>query len=192
MSVKHHPRNRTRSIWPPKTDLKDADTTTASATEVIDHSDEKSASTGAAAAAAADQVKPGRHESADQSRDAHFDAFRASSGGAAAANTGADQCKQEPAASESSCSPNNVDGPNSDQGANQATGQTGANKQRRSRTSFTSEQIEILEQHYRDSTYPNVPTRERIARLTKLSESRIQVSSGPASWWWRHPSPPSH
>lgn len=58
---------------------------------------------------------------------------------------------------------------------NQPTAVT--NKQRRSRTSFTNEQIEILEQHYQVSTYPNVPTRERLARLTKLNEARIQVSS---------------
>ena len=50
-------------------------------------------------------------------------------------------------------------------------------KQRRSRTSFNQQQIDILEREFRNTTYPDVATRERLANLTKLSESRVQVSA---------------
>lgn len=49
-------------------------------------------------------------------------------------------------------------------------------KQRRSRTSFNVEQIEILEEAFRRASYPDVETREELARRTKLSENRVQVS----------------
>lgn len=49
-------------------------------------------------------------------------------------------------------------------------------KHRRSRTSFTSAQIEILEREFRNCQYPDMQKREDLAKLTKLTESRVQVS----------------
>ncbi|XP_056138641.1 paired box protein Pax-3-A-like isoform X3 [Lampris incognitus] len=56
---------------------------------------------------------------------------------------------------------------------------TGQRKSRQTRISFTPSQVEQLERVFRQSHYPDVSTREKLASHLHLTEGRIQVLQFP-------------
>jgi hypothetical protein len=61
------------------------------------------------------------------------------------------------------------------QAADQASSDDESTQFRRCRTSFETEQLELLEQAFEKTHYPDLRTREELSERTGLSEARIQV-----------------
>lgn len=52
-------------------------------------------------------------------------------------------------------------------------------RKRRHRTIFTDEQLEALEGLFQETKYPDVGTREQLARKVHLREEKVEVSAAP-------------
>ena len=64
----------------------------------------------------------------------------------------------------------------SDVTANNTNNKNEQRKQRLLRTTYTNEQLDRLEQMFHVIKYPDVTTREEMAVMLQLTESRIQVN----------------
>jgi hypothetical protein len=53
-------------------------------------------------------------------------------------------------------------------------------RKRRHRTIFTDEQLEALENLFQETKYPDVGTREQLARKVHLREEKVEVGAGPS------------
>lgn len=61
-------------------------------------------------------------------------------------------------------------------------------RKRRHRTIFTDEQLEALENLFQETKYPDVGTREQLARKVHLREEKVEVGKGHSRGWpgWGH------
>lgn len=57
-------------------------------------------------------------------------------------------------------------------------------RKRRHRTIFTDEQLEALEGLFQETKYPDVGTREQLARKVHLREEKVEVSKHSLRWFW--------
>ena len=64
-----------------------------------------------------------------------------------------------------------------DRGGHSTTGPLLLPRQRRTRTKFTTEQLDELENAFIKTQYPDIYTREELAQRLNVSESRIQVTT---------------